>query len=114
MKITRVKEVHFLAEQVNGVYVLPKDDMVDFQAKGYELGTLMDRILWPNQEVSWVVTQRGISMYNFTVEARILLNIIWKRVSSCTYKTFFTDLWACMVAYLMYGISLIVGQFMLK
>lgn len=45
MKITRVKEVHFLAEQVNGVYVLPKDDMVDFQAKGYELGTLMDRIL---------------------------------------------------------------------
>lgn len=79
------------------MHVLQEVDMADFQEKGYDLGTLMDSILCPNKEVSWAVTKRGISMYDFPIETRIWLNIIYSRVSPCTHWTYVKELLTLMV-----------------
>lgn len=86
------KDVHFGIERVNKVYMLPDLDKADFQVKGCEPRTWMDCILYPGKEVSQAATKRGISMYDFTIEARNWLNIICSRVSPCTHMTSVTNL----------------------
>lgn len=44
--------------------------------KGYEPRSWMVEKLCPGREVSWAAAKKGISMNDFTAEARIWLNII--------------------------------------
>lgn len=88
----RGNEVCFGVEQVNEVYVLLNAGMADLQAKGFEPGTWMASILFPNRELSWAAIEREISMHDFTEDVRINLNIIYRRVFPCTHMTSITDM----------------------
>lgn len=61
----------------------------------------------------WDTIKNGILMSDFTTEARILLTIIYSRVSPSTNLMNFLTMCAQMVACPLYNILLNVGHFML-
>lgn len=75
------KEVHFGAEQINGVYGLLNVDIGGYEAKDYAPGILLVEHLCPGRKVSWATMINGILMCDFIIEAGILLSIICRRVS---------------------------------
>ncbi|KAF3645625.1 hypothetical protein FXO38_19562 [Capsicum annuum] len=95
---------------VNTVYGLPNANIGQFHTKGCELGSWMASILCPRKIVPWATTKRDIPLNDFKAEARLWLSIICIRVSPCTYMTIVTEDQARMVACILSGISLNVGE----
>lgn len=61
------------------------------------------------EEVSSDATKRNISINDFTIENKILLNISCRRVSSCTRITTVPELWAQIVPCILDIIFLNIG-----
>lgn len=86
------KEVKFGVEQINDIYDLLNPNMGEFEAKICEPKSWMVEKLCPKKKVSWAPINRNILINDFTVEARVWLNIICSRVSPCTHMTEVIDL----------------------
>lgn len=106
--------MQFEVEQINDIYGLPNVEMVDFEEKICDSGIWMAERLYPGKEVPWAATKRGISINDFTVEARIWLNIICSQIFPCTHLTVVTDLCSHMVACILDDISLNIGQLIIS
>ncbi|KAF3655452.1 hypothetical protein FXO37_15941 [Capsicum annuum] len=76
-QFVRIQEtnVHFGEKLINDLYRLLYEDMEQFEAKGYESGCWLVEKLYPSREISWYSTKMGISLPDFTDEARIWLAI---------------------------------------
>lgn len=77
-------------------------------------GIWMKNILCPIKAVPQSITKRDILMNDLTTEARLWPNIIYSRISPCTYMTIVKDLQARVVAYILSGIPFNMGEIVLS
>lgn len=75
---------------------------------------LVGRKTLPQKKVSWVATKSNIHMNDFTVENWIWLNIVCSQVFPFIHITTVLDLRARIVACILDGIFLDVGQFVVS
>lgn len=106
----RGKMVHFEAEAVNNIYHLPDHDMDPFRKKDHLPGEWLASQFCPGVDVPWAVDRKGITSKEFTVEAKIWLAIICSRVSLVSNVWNVPILRALMVACILNGTPLNVGE----
>lgn len=80
MKI-KGKVGHFRAEEINRVYGLLNSDQSPFTANYYSSVSGLDSKFFSGKNVPWATSKVGITLSEFTTEARILLAIICNHVS---------------------------------
>ncbi|KAF3680502.1 hypothetical protein FXO38_02276 [Capsicum annuum] len=92
------KEVDFGDKKINDIYGLQNTSIGEFKEKGCKPENWLAERLCPGKEVCWVVTNKNISINDFTAKAHIWFNIIYSQVSSFTHMTTVPYLRAWMVA----------------
>lgn len=70
------KKVNFRVERINKVDGLKNADMGQFQAIRSKKGTWMENILRLGKEVLWAIIKRDMLINDFTIKARLWINII--------------------------------------